>query len=472
MALGWAINGMIGSAPGAAIPGAFIGMAVAGILGIARDGRQGESLPALGLARIAAFGAIGFWFGGEMTYGQMFGLTNVNVAGGSHYWWGILGTAVKGSAWQGVGAACIGLGLMRGRYRWWEIALLMTAMTAASVVGVLLLNRPWGPSGSLPPVCFSYDPVDPANPKNLPRTEHWAGLWAGLIVLLVYAGLIKRDRVTFRFGVFGVVGGGLGFSVGQMLQAFSWAHPEFAFRPWIDWWKVMELTFGFVGGVFIALAALTTPRQALRSDAPEPKSTPLVVEWLGMGVWVLMVVGYFVREPVTSLLAALPFVAGIVALSGLLFGRYWPWIVVGVQVPLGTSWITATEVLRAYPEDTGWTTNDGRIVGFFEVLSHAWPMLAIGILACVVPTWIWLYRRPGKANAGACIFRLFVGYHLFAVIVQMVWQTLHSAASWRWPDLVSVSRPFWMLVVVYLICWTATMVWLPGGPPSRASSPR
>ena len=502
--LGWAINGMIGSAPGGSIPGAFIGMAVAGILGFARGDGQDGSSGALGFVRIAAFGAIGFWFGGEMTYGQMFSLTHVNIAGGSHYWWGILGTTVKGAAWQGTGAACIGLGLMHRRYRWWEVALLMAVMTGAFVLGVALLNRPLDSPDDLPLIRFSYDPEHPERPG---RTEHWAGIWAGMVILLAYVRAVKNDRVTFRFGLFGMLGGGVGFSAGQMLQALSWSHPEVALPPWVDWWKVMEFTFGFVGGIAIAAAALMTRRDELVAERPKhasgspagwhgqasrgtsevcPCEAPLsckhgqdptltgralpmpLVEWTCIIIWLLLLGAYLARVPIASFLAALPFVPGIVVLSGLTFARWLPWVVVGVQVPLSTSVITATEILRAYPEDTGWTTNDGQIVSFITVLAHAWPMVAICILGCTVPIWIWLYGRSRRANASVRIFRLFVSYHLFTVIVQMVWRTIHDAASWAWADLASCCQPFWVLAGVFVLCWAVTMIWLPVQKPGES----
>jgi hypothetical protein len=97
-----------------------------------------------------------------------------------------------------------------------------------------------------------------------------------------------------------------------------------------------------------------------------------------------------------------------------------------------------------------------------------WFTLGIGILLCAVPTWIWLYRRPTKPNVSQCGFRPFVGYHVFTVMAQMVWQTLHSAATWSLADLIAFSRPFYMLVAVYLTCWTAAMIWSPGSTHARA----
>ncbi|MFH1742260.1 MAG: hypothetical protein ABIH23_24920 [bacterium] len=491
MALGWGINGMLGYAPGASVPGAFIAMAVAGILGLTRDDRQGTSANH-SLVRLAAFGAMGYWFGGEMTYGRTFALTKADFAGGEYYWWGMLGVAIKGAVWHGVGAVCIGLGLVYKRYRWKEMALLMAAMTVASMAGILLLNRPLGSPDSLPLICFSYDPT---NPQHYPRSESWAGLWAGLIVLLVYAGMIKKDRVTVRFGLFGILGGGLGFPIGQMVQASSWSHNGFGLGPWVDWWKVMEMTHGFIGGVSIALAALLTRREEIHIEGPEDKSFSPVVEWTGIAIWGLIVVGYFLRsEPNTHFLAVFPFVGGILVFAGLTAGRWWPWFIVGVQTPVATGLVACTDAMHHFPEDAyvrdfpilpgdmmtdalnllpktgGWGTPEREILTLLDMLSYAWPMVVISFLVCAVPTWIWLYGRSPQANRSLSIIQLFVGYHVVAVFIQMVWATLRFAKSCGAMDLFLEARFFITLTTVYLMCWYVTMTWFPGQQHSSSTT--
>jgi len=456
IALGWAINGMIGNAPGGAIPGAFLGMAVVGILGLHRDTQTEGNSATDTVVRVAAFGAMGFWFGGEMTYGQTLALTNVNVDGGAHYWWGILGTAIKGGAWSGLGAAFIGLGLMCRCYRCVEIAILLGMMTVAAALGLALLNRPLSPSAATPPVSFSYDPV---NTENAPRSELWGAIWFGLIVLLLYTRVFKKDPVTFRFGMFGILGGGLGFSIGQMFQAFSWAHSEFAFGPWIDWWKVMELTHGFIVGLFAAVAALLTRRDELGVEAAGRKSLSPVIEWTGIIIWIIVVFGYFLRQAVGEFLAAFPFIGGIIVFSGLTSGRWWPWIIVGVQMPISTGLITSNEAMLVFPSEIGYRASDGSTITLFSVLTYAWPMILISLIVCTIPMAVWLYRRPSRENNMLNIIRLFIGYHVFAVLVQMIWRTFRWAPSWGVYDLATFARPFYVLIVVYLLCYGAAMVY-------------
>ncbi|HQO34112.1 MAG TPA: hypothetical protein PLG59_05595 [bacterium] len=461
MALGWAINGMIGHAPGSSVPGVFIALAVAGILGLTREPADVHTL-----MRLAAFGAMGYWYGGEMTYGQTFQLTKWDAAGGAYYWWGMLGVAVKGAAWSGIGAAFIGFGLNWKRYRWQEVSLLLLAMTVASFLGLFLFNRPNFLSGDLPLIRFSFNPNDPSLPG---RTECWAAIWAGMVVLLIYAKAIKKDVLTFRFGMAGILGGGIGFSVGQMIQSYSWAHPEMRLEPWIDWWKVMEMTHGFIVGVFISLAALRTRPEEIPAGEPIGQALSPKAEWIGIIIWLWIVAGYFFPYPTTFVLdypmgvflAVFPFIFGVLVFAGLTAGRWWPWIIVGLQTPLETCLFTATEAKHTYTADTGWGTPDGSVISLFEVLTYAWPMLIIGIVVCAVPMWRWLYSQAPRQGTGWSIIRLFIGFHVIAVFIQMLWTILNFAASWNLKDLFLYGRPLYTLMTVYLVCWIIAMVWFP-----------
>ncbi len=450
MSLGWAINGMIGNAPGSAIPGAFAALAAVVIIRPLSSESKG-----LRLTRIAAFGAMGYWFGGEMTYGQTFSLMNPSTADGAYYWWALLGVAVKGGAWSGVGAAFIGLGLMARRYRWYEIALLVLAMTGASIAGQWFFNTPNAISGVLPLIRFSFDPANPGNPG---RTECWGALWSGLIVLLVYVRWFKKDRVTLRFGLCGVLGGALGFALGQVFQAYTWWHPAIALRPWIDWWKVMELTHGFVIGLFLAYASLTTHRSELVEGEPGSKPLSQTVEWIVIIIWLTLLIEYFARNEFSDLLAAFPFVVGIPLFAALLSARWLPWIIVGVQVPLATGLISANECMRTFPYDNGYKTPEGVMISLLSVLSYAWPMILLGVIMCAIPIYIYLYRKSDSAKSAMFIFHCFIGYHVIAVLIQFVWATLHFAPSWNINDLFLFSRPYITLSVVYIFFWIVIII--------------
>jgi len=55
--------------------------------------------------------------------------------------------------------------------------------------------------------------------------------------------------------LWGIVAGAVGFSFGEVLQA--WGHHQkplgTAIQPWMDWWKVMEMSFGFIAGAGLGI---------------------------------------------------------------------------------------------------------------------------------------------------------------------------------------------------------------------------
>jgi len=87
-------------------------------------------------------------------------------------------------------------------------------------------------------------------------------LLVALVGLLSYCGLVRRDSLALRLGLIGFVGGGLGFAGGQCIQAFhSWnaelfktgALSSYKIFAYINWWNMMEITFGLVFGAVIAM---------------------------------------------------------------------------------------------------------------------------------------------------------------------------------------------------------------------------
>jgi hypothetical protein len=235
MSLGWAFRGFIGGGPlGAMIPGALVALALLWLLG-RRDA---------GCGMVAAFGAVGIGFGGQMTYGQTVGLaSDWNTMG-----WGLLGLTVKGAVWGLLGGAVLGLALTPSRARPSRMLAGLAAMVLATWAGWATVNSPkW--------IYFS-------NPLDRPREEVWAGLLLGAVALLLWFATRPRNRAVWRFAGYGCIGGGLGFGLGGALLAMgrnSTLDPQF----W-PWWKGMEYTFGLLFGLAIGLAAWQE-RHALRA---------------------------------------------------------------------------------------------------------------------------------------------------------------------------------------------------------------
>lgn len=242
--MGWGIRGQYGHESGAMMAGLLVSSVVAllycrGVSGAAA-------------ARAMAWCTIAIGIGGSMTYGQTIGLTqDVGLIGNwSSWWWGMLGLAIKGGIWIGFGGVFLGMGLGGKVYRPLEILLLMLALPVLYHVGVWLLNSPFDPkNGLIPRIYFS-------NPVNKPRFECWGGLLLALMGVLVYARQVRGDKMAFRMGLFGLLGG-LGFPVGQCWQSWhAWNQESLRTGLWaqwdplINWWNLMEITFGLVmGGV-------------------------------------------------------------------------------------------------------------------------------------------------------------------------------------------------------------------------------
>lgn len=238
MSLGWGLRGYIGGGPlGAMIPGAMVAMALCILL----RRTSPHDWPANAVA--AAFGAVGVGFGGQMTYGQTIGLTiHPETAA-----WGLLGLTLKGAIWGLLGGAVIACGLRPPPLR--RIFAASAALTLACAIGWKFINEP--------KLIYFSDPV------NKPRAEIWAGLLLGALAFL----LVLRNRTAWTFAGIAFLGGGAGFGIGGWINAFGrtsgWHTP-------IDWWKIMEFTFGFLFGAALGYACRRSASAIAAENHPQP----------------------------------------------------------------------------------------------------------------------------------------------------------------------------------------------------------
>jgi len=220
VALGWGLRGEIGGEQGALIPGALLGLAI--VIASGKKHWQ-EKVPVIGAA-----GALGMSLGGIQSYGILIGYTHgidlLNVT------YGYLSLAVVGGLW---GAFCSGiLGMVLSDKRkslpFW-IFFLITLYISAQVFYFILIK------------VFKLL-------MTPPRVENWA-LVLGAVVALFVINLFQKEHKTCRLVLRGFLAGAVGFMFGELLQvAGRFLGPEF------DWWKVMEISFGFIMGMGIAYA--------------------------------------------------------------------------------------------------------------------------------------------------------------------------------------------------------------------------
>lgn len=281
MGYGWALRGQLGHQPGAMVPGALVGLALAWWRGYALE----EAL------RWSAVCAIATSVGGSMTYGQTIGLV-VSHSPGDAYWRGLLGLTVKGAAWIGVTGLFLGLAAGAEHHNRNEVLALSFLMVGLAFVGEQMVNRPFDPRrGLFPPIYFS----DAA--AEIPRQENWGGLWlallgAGAVVLSFF-----DEPVAPLLAACSAAAGGVGFAVGAVLQAWG----QF-YLPGADWWKVMEFSFGLLAGAGIAVGLLVSDR--LRGwTPPRPPAEPLETRstLLLLGLWACLLFGSDASREVSEL---------------------------------------------------------------------------------------------------------------------------------------------------------------------------
>ncbi|MCA9027479.1 MAG: hypothetical protein KDA86_19880 [Planctomycetaceae bacterium] len=421
--MGWGIRGQYGHEWGAMVPGALVGFALVFLFC-----RRATSLRA---ARAIALTAVAISMGGIMTYGQTVGLTHDSELVGNleAYRWGMVGLFVKGGLWIGFGGTFLGIGLGGKRYGWKEMLILFVALVVLGIVGIQLLNRPYVPGSdravpwyffsstesgerALPSIYFSDHWYWEPDKEGLdPRPEVWGGLLAALLGLLAYVSLIKKDKLARNMTFFGVLGGGLGFTLGQALQAkHSWTpdwltefdhtlhgwmpgvYPEefFSLMGW-NWWNMMETTFGLVMGFVLGFGLWLNRRLVAPGDTEDSVSIPPVVEWVLIIVYtVLLFLWGVTRYKGMEFMAALPLAMGLLPVVCIVGGRYMPYLQALPLVTLSIAGITLK-----------FAGKDGNFFGEYYVTDTFLRfVLPMGIMTLAA---YWFERR-GREGQSGCTF--------------------------------------------------------------------
>lgn len=327
--MGWGIRGQYGHETGAMIAGLLVALVLTLLLC-----PRAEALP---VARAVAWCTIAMGFGGSMTYGQTVGLTHdaALVGNWAALGWGMLGLAIKGAIWIGFAGAFLGLGLGGVRYRPREMLLVMLGLLGLCALGIWALNEPFDPAKKiLPRIYFSDDWRWEPGADLKPRREVWGGLLFALAGLIAYTHWRRRDMLAPRLALWGILGGALGFPLGQCLQAFhAWNLELFRTGFWakidplINWWNFMETTFGATMGAALGLGLwLNRQRIALPRGEPLPLLAPSV-EWLLLVPHLALLVAVeFFSVPWVDALYDFGLVLGFIPVVAVAGGRWWPYL--------------------------------------------------------------------------------------------------------------------------------------------------
>ena len=327
--MGWGIRGQYGHETGAMIAGLLVSLTL--VLLLCPGWR---SLP---VARAVAWATVAMGIGGTMTYGQTIGLTqNPELIGNwAALKWGMLGLGIKGGLWIGFTGFFLGMGLGGVRYRPLELLLFMVVLVGVYLLGMALLNMPYDPANKvLPSIYFSADWHWTPNATLTPRREYWGGLLLSLIAACVYTGVWRKDRLAPRLALWGILGGLLGFPGGQCLQAFHSWNPEVfkqgiwvTLDPCMNWWNMMETTFGTIMGGFLGLGLWLNRKRIQLAPEADAVTVSAVAEWMLAVVFLGMLIGIeFTSNPVIEHLLDLGIVMTVIPIVAVAGGRWWPYL--------------------------------------------------------------------------------------------------------------------------------------------------
>jgi hypothetical protein len=310
MSVGWGIRGDYGHEAGALVPGALVALAVCLAAGREDWWRRAGIM---GMA-----GAVGWAFGGQMSYGRVIGYTAASSFLDVCYGYASLG--IIGGLWAGIGAAFLAMSVTRPRC-WLEqfarpLAVLAVVWLVIHLTGVTDRLAGWhefhdtdwvGAASALlvAAVCAAVFPRDRSACGFIavlvvgwwagylllvellglhmtpPRSDNWAGC-TGLFVALLLDLRRRKDRVALLLTCWGFIIGGLGFVVGDfthMLGRAQWGPiGRYEALQGLDYWKWMEQVFGLVTGLGVGLLFLRRVGPALSPPAEdaETRRLPLV----------------------------------------------------------------------------------------------------------------------------------------------------------------------------------------------------
>ena len=328
--MGWGIRGQYGHETGAMLAGLLVALVV--VYFFAYEFSSIDAAKAVALATVA----IGF--GGSMTYGQTLGLTQDTPLIGNiaALRWGLIGTFIKGSIWIGFFGLFLGLGLGGKKYSPIEIILILFVSVFFLYLGIYILNEPFDPENKkLPFIYFSDDWYWEPGENLKPRREQWGGLALALSFLLFYISILKKDILARNMTVWGMFAGGLGFTLGQCVQAYhAWNANVIkngflsSIYPYINWWNMMEITFGAVFAFIITFGLWYNRHHISSNDNNNSFQLGFKNEIVLLVVHIVALLTWnFISFSTFDWFADRAITMGIIPIVAIVGGRVWPYLI-------------------------------------------------------------------------------------------------------------------------------------------------
>jgi hypothetical protein len=318
MSVGWGFRGDYGHEAGAMVPGALLGLSICLASGRQDWWRRSTIM--------AMCGAIGWAFGGQMSYGRVIGYTASSSLPDVTY--GYASLFLIGGLWAGIGSAILALSITKSRsylerfagplVTLWLVWLAMdlTGLTAWLVQTWSFNDTDWFAASSALLVAIVYAAIIPRHRQACyfimllavgwlagyiiltgllglhmtpPRSDNWSacvGMFIAIICYLMY----QQNRVALKVTLCGFLAGGIGFAVGDfvnMLGRAKWGPIGIltALQD-LDYWKWMEQLFGLIMGIGVGWAFLRFPRRNL--NPPEEDKSSGILNTMGL-VFLLLV---------------------------------------------------------------------------------------------------------------------------------------------------------------------------------------
>ncbi|MGC8642256.1 MAG: hypothetical protein ACP5XB_20525 [Isosphaeraceae bacterium] len=315
LSVGWAIRGNFGHEYGAMLPGALAAMAVVLL------SSRGDWLDAVPF--FAMFGALGWSFGGSISYMQVVAYTHSGHSPSVLY--GFANLFVIGFLWAALGGIGTALPAVADRRRlaeffpplllvlffWWLQGVAIEPALRARGVELDWYDTDWLAAllalVAATSLALSRRRIDRGSSLVLhlslgwwlgfgvlvlllglrmtpPRGDNWAGclgMTAGAIVYCLRNGLAEVERAGVVSGFIG----GIGFAAASMLKLV-----EVTSGYETNWHSILEQTTGFFGGIGIAVAMAGLANRAApvdldQQDEPAVRwAKPLAVAFVILGI--------------------------------------------------------------------------------------------------------------------------------------------------------------------------------------------
>lgn len=295
MSVGWGFRGDYGHEAGAMVPGALLGLSICLASG-RRDWWQRATI-------MAMCGAVGWAFGGQMSYGKVIGYTASSSLPDVAY--GYASLYLIGGLWAGIGSAILALSVTQPRSYlesfacplvilwlvWFTMDL--TGLTAWLAQTWSFNDTDWYAASSALIVAILYAAIVSRHRQACvfiillaggwlggyiiltellglrmtpPRSDNWSGC-VGLFLAVVFYLIYQRNRAALKVTLCGFLAGGIGFAVGDfvnMLGRAQWGPiGGLSALRGLDYWKWMEQLFGLIMGIGVGLVFLRFLRRNL-----------------------------------------------------------------------------------------------------------------------------------------------------------------------------------------------------------------